>query len=546
MIARKVYILLFLIVFRIQFCFAQYVAVPDANFRSFLQANFSSVMTGPIATPLDTVLAANVTGNLNCRLKSISNISGIQYFKKISIINISNNNITNIPPLKNFVNPLKLFCDTNALTSLPALTGLSTLQGLSCKKNNLNSLPALTGLSNLSFLSCGFNNLTSLPSLNGLTALLTLDCSENQLTQLPDLSSLINLENLYCAKNNLTIIPSVSNLHYLQYFVCPNNQLTSLPDLSNCPALKYIKISGNKITQLPNLSFLNPSLITVSLDYNNLTFEDLLPVVNNSNYSVAFVLFPQNKAGSYADTLIKKSGTYKFNSGIDGAVSTNTYKWFKSGNPIAISTTTTNSFSIANVALTDTGNYYVVIKNSHPSFLNDSIISNFKKLKVTDCFSSSAISYSSASISCKEGFRVTIDASAASGGISPFTYEITNATNGEVIQSSTPVLSGIKEGSYVLTVKDVAGCETTPVFAELASIGDCDPVFSPNGDGVADTYYVSAPGKARIFNKNGTLVHEFSTPAYWDGLDKSGAEVPSGYYAIIVNEKITMNVSLMR
>jgi internalin A len=542
MIARKVYILFFLILFRVHFCFSQYVVVPDANFRSFLQTSFPAVMSGPL---LDTVAASNVLGTLNCRGKSISDISCIQYFKKISILEINSNNITTIPPLKNFINLQKLSCDTNSLTSLPDLSNLTTLQGLSCKKNNLTSLPSLNGLTNFIYLGCSLNNLTSLPSLTSLTGLTTLDCAENQLTQLPDLSALINLEDFYCGRNNLTVIPSVSNLTKLQYFYCGNNLLTSIPTLSSCTLLKFINISSNNIVQLPDLSFLNLPTQVV-LDSNYLTFEDLLPVVNNSNYSAAFVLFPQKKFGNYSDTLIKKSGTYNFNLGIDGSVNTSTYQWFKNGNPVSVSTTSNNSFSKSNVALSDTGSYYAVVKNSHPSFVNDSLVSNFKKLRVVECFTPSPISYTSSSISCKEGFRITMDASNIIGGMSPLTYVITNSVNNETTQSLTSVLSGIKEGSYVLTVKDAVSCESTPVFAEFVSNGDCDPVFSPNGDGVVDTYFISIPGRARIFDKTGILVHEFSTPAYWDGLDKSGNEAPSGYYAIIVNEKITMNVSLMR
>jgi internalin A len=543
MAPRKVYILFLLILFRTQLCYSAYTTpIPDANFVAFLSTAYPGLMSGSM---MDTIVAAGKTGTLNCRAKSISNIYGIQFFKQLSIININSNSITSIPTLKNFVNLQSLFCDSNALSSLPALNTIPTLQVFSCRKNNLTSLPSLSGLINLNYLSCSLNNITSLPSFNGLGNLTTLDVSENKLTQLTNLDSQINLKNLYCSTNFITALPSLSNLTKLQLLYCGNNLLTSLPDLSNCTVLNTLRITTNNITNLPSLPF-TAAPMQVYLDYNNLTFEDLLPVVNNTYYSTPiFKLFPQNNFGIYADTLVKETGTFNFNLLIDASLGiTNTYKWYRNGTYLYSSNT--NSFSITTILFPDTGNYYAVVYNSNPKFSGDSLISNVKKLKEAVCFSGTGLSYSYTSVSCNEGFRIMIDASAISGGATPYTYILTNLSNGDKITSSSTTLSGIKEGDYSLIMKDAANCETPALFCQFVSGTNCDPVFSPNGDGVVDTYFISTPGKARIFDKSGTLINEINTPAYWDGLDKSGAEVPSGYYAIIVNEKTTTNVSLMR
>jgi internalin A len=542
MITKKVYILFLLILLRIQFCMAaNTVVIPDANFRSFLMTNYSGVMVGPL---LDTVLAAGVTGTLNCRMKSIADITGIQYFKGLTNIIISNNSITYLPALKNFTALNRLSCDTNLITSLPNINNLTNLLTFSCRKNNLSSLPALTGLANLEYLNCAMNSISSLPSLNGLSKLKTLDCSENQITQLPSLNALVNLENLFCGKNLLNTLPSLSNLTKLQWLYCSDNFLSNLPSLNNCPSLVAIRISNNKLTNLPNLSFASPPIL-VYLDYNNLTFEDLLPIAANSYYSGSFKLFPQNNFGNYTDTLIKKHGTFQFDLLVDASVgANNTYKWYRNGS--LVYSGNSNSLTIPDVTYSDTGSYYAVVKNNNPAFVSDSVVSTIKKLKVADCFSGTGLKFTAESISCNEGFRLTIDAGNINGGTAPFTFVLTNLSNGEKIKTISPVMVGIKEGEYSLTIKDSAHCEASPVFCELTSGANCDPVFSPNGDGVGDTYFISTPGKAKIFNRNGIMVHELNTPAYWDGLDKTGAEVPSGYYAIIINEKSTTHVSLMR
>src|SRR6478735_4822598 len=128
MLTKKVYILFLLILFKTQFCYSQNtVVVPDANFRSFLINNYPGVMAGSL---LDTIQASNITGTLNCRAKSIANISGIQYFKKIQILNLNSNQISSIPPLRNFTNLERLSCDSNLLNNLPELKSIPTLLGI--------------------------------------------------------------------------------------------------------------------------------------------------------------------------------------------------------------------------------------------------------------------------------------------------------------------------------------------------------------------------------------------------------------------------------
>ena len=544
---KKIYILFLLVVFRSSICTAaNTVTISDANFLSYLTTTYGSPTI--VGNQLDTNQAALKTGTLNCRARGIANIFGIQYFKALTVINITRNSISVIPELKGFTNLQTLTCDSNLLTSLPSLNTIPTLTFISCRVNYLTSIPSLTGLSNLTTIICSNNSITQFPSLTGLLNITSIDCAENQLTQLPaSISTLINLENLFCGRNNLTALPDLSGLTKLQFLFCSNNSLTSLPISNACIALKYLRISNNKINQLPDLSFLVAPVI-VYLDHNDLSFEDLIPVVNNSNYSSykpAFLLFPQNNFGNYADTLIKKKGTFIFNLGIDAYVSPmNTYNWYKNGN--LVFTGNSNSYTKSNALFSDTGNYTVVVKNAHSAFLNDSLISTSKKLKIGQCFFGNPISYTTTNISCNEGFKVSIDPSSIYGGTSPFTYMISNMSTGEMVKSKFPILSGIKEGEYTIQIKDAISCETPPVFCQLVAGSDCDPVFSPNGDGNSDTYYISSAGNARIFNKSGILINELATPAYWNGLDKNGQEVPSGYYVIIVNEKTTMNVSLMR
>ncbi len=71
-------------------------------------------------------------------------------------------------------------------------------------------------------------------------------------------------------------------------------------------------------------------------------------------------------------------------------------------------------------------------------------------------------------------------------------------------------------------------------------------VFSPDGDGLYDAFYIKEPGIAKIYNPQGSLVRELSTPAHWDGRNQTGEMAPTDYYTIIVNEQKVLRVTLMR
>jgi hypothetical protein len=71
-------------------------------------------------------------------------------------------------------------------------------------------------------------------------------------------------------------------------------------------------------------------------------------------------------------------------------------------------------------------------------------------------------------------------------------------------------------------------------------------VFSPDGDGVLDTYYIDEAGTAKIYDLDGNLVRELPVPAHWDGTKRNGTLADAGYYAVVINNSKSYRVSLMR
>lgn len=263
---------------------AQFVNIPDANFRTWLNNNgYASCMSGNL---MDTTCALIVNATkVNCQQSNIADITGIQYFDNLDTLICGLQNITFLPPIHasllylkasynnylasiaNFPSSLlyidiQLSSNVISLQSLPPLP--PGLTHLNCSGCLLHTLPALP--STLTTLLCGSNPLYTLPALPA--GLNILDCHSDSLTSISTLPS--TLGSLNCGYNQLTSLPSLPSGLYSLY--CYNNQLTFLPALPN--SISYLSIGWNSISSLPNVP---SSLYDFDCRYNNFTSLPVMP-----------------------------------------------------------------------------------------------------------------------------------------------------------------------------------------------------------------------------------------------------------------------------
>ena len=249
---------------------AQFVEIPDSNFRNVLKTIYPTCFNA--SNMMDTTCSAIVNEiQLYIYRKNTESIEGIQYFKNLKELFCYESNLSSLPVLPNSL--FLLDCSSNQLSSLPSLP--SSLTHLNCENNQLTNLPTLP--SSLTFLNCCGNQLSSLPSLPG--SLNDLCCGGNQLSSLPSLPG--SLTGLYCGGNLLSSLPSLpsslSQLYCndiqlsslpalpnsLNVLYCPNNQLSSLPALPN--SLDRLECDNNQLSSLPSL----PSSLGILYCSNN-------------------------------------------------------------------------------------------------------------------------------------------------------------------------------------------------------------------------------------------------------------------------------------
>ncbi len=133
---------------------AQIVNIPDANFKTQLLSNAA------INTNLDTEIqvseAAAYTGGIFVGTQGISNLTGIEAFTSLTLLDVSQNSLSSIDLSQN-VALTSLNCQFNSLTCLD-LSFNTALTSIDCSDNSLTSLNLKNG------------NNTSIITLNAIGA----------------------------------------------------------------------------------------------------------------------------------------------------------------------------------------------------------------------------------------------------------------------------------------------------------------------------------------------------------------------------------------
>ena len=246
---------------------------PDLNFRNSILSLYPKGYINQ--TDVDNRTSLNISS------KGIYNLTGLEYFNKLTSLDCNNNQLTSLPSLPTGI--VTLYCENNKFTTLN-ITGKTSLDRLSAKNNT-----------SLTSLSCPNNALTSL-DVSGCTALQSLYCQNNQLASLGTLPNSLqtincannkfstltingmsalkelyaqnntNMTKLNCYGNALTAL-NVDGCTAMQELDCRFNSLTSL-NIGGCTKLAYLYCSANQLTSLGTLP---SSIVAVDASDNNFT-----------------------------------------------------------------------------------------------------------------------------------------------------------------------------------------------------------------------------------------------------------------------------------
>ncbi|MEM6721681.1 MAG: HYR domain-containing protein [Bacteroidota bacterium] len=292
--------------------FCRYTAIPDSNFEAALENLGYDDISGDGQVPtalIETVTSLNISDNL----PRIQDVTGIEDFKALQVLNVAANNLTNLD-LSSNTNLISVDCQSNSLTSVN-VSGLGQLEELNCEANfNITSLDISTTL-NLKKLICSDTQIAQL-DLSNLSQLVEFVCNLNpvlnflnvqngnntnvtnfNITGTPNLTCVI-VDDVAYSTTNWTNIDATTNFtitNYCDYTAIPDTNFEAAlealgyDDISGdgqvptalIETVTVLDVSGSSITNLSGIEAF-AALTSLNLSYSDsgLTSVDLS---NNSN-----------------------------------------------------------------------------------------------------------------------------------------------------------------------------------------------------------------------------------------------------------------------
>jgi len=512
------------------------VEIPDENFRAKLEKDYSTYMNDG---KLDTIKAEGFYSELDLEYSNINDATGISYFKNISSLKLSYNHLTTIPDISRLINLRGLYLSNNNITSLPDLNTLVNLSDFQVYNNQLKKLPALPSSTNLKSLYCANNQLTELPDLSGYINLEILVAANNPMPVFQNISALKNLKQLHLNHLGLDALTGLNELHFLEVLFLQGNNLNDLSDLKANTTLTTFNVENNKLSSLPDL-LAKPNLNDVNISNNYLTFEDIVPLQKHPQFSKFNYSFQKDFIIDQNIELKDQAGSFIYDPKVDVTLPV-TYQWFKNG--IADNTNKSSALTLSPLTPEQTGEYYQEIRlKALPSLV---LRSTKLKLTVKYCIELSYKSLNILSENCKEGYSIELQGVEYIGGTPPYRFGIKAVAKSDTLTLDNFRYNNLEAGMYKFTVNDQFNCKGSTSFT-LQKPKDCQAVFSPNGDGFMDSYFIEIPGKIKILDSGRNLIKELVAPAVWDGTKTDGSMADAGYYAIVVDEKKVINITLIR
>lgn len=280
------------------------VTVPDAGLAACINENLGQNPTDPISD----AQAASLT-KLDCSIRDISDLTGLEAFTNLTSFTAPYNKITNIAPVASLTKLTYLdFGDNPGITSLAPLSGLTELDEMILTRTgphaDLTPLKPLKKLRLLSLYDTGISDITPLADLDNLWGA---DLDLNQITDLSPLSGLTKLTSLGLSNNQISDVSPLSSIATLRYLNLENNHIADMSPLTGVlsnfigPNTNYLYAQGQTVA-------LDPIAVGNTQQSSFIGFAgDILPVTPNS---AGFDLAADGKSWKYATASIGNTAAW--------------------------------------------------------------------------------------------------------------------------------------------------------------------------------------------------------------------------------------------
>lgn len=181
------------------------------------------------------------------KIENISDINLIENYNNLYCLEVDESSLEEIPDsMKKASKHLSFIEWTNGILKSTAwVKDFPNLLSLKLENNQISSLENMSSLSSLTSLDLSGNQIESLDEIGNCIELSSLDISDNKVSNLDSISGLC-LVTLYAANNNLTDISSL-NLGKLTLLDVSNNNISDFDCIKDIAVDKNFRISGQLV-----------------------------------------------------------------------------------------------------------------------------------------------------------------------------------------------------------------------------------------------------------------------------------------------------------
>ena len=219
----------------------------------------------------------------------IVNLTGLEYAKKLGVIWLRDNQISDVSPLQNLTSLQLLDLVRNQISDISPLQNLTSLQHLDLIRNQISDVSPLQNLTSLQSLYLNDNQISDVSSLQNLTSLQHLELSRNQISDVSSLQNLKALQHLSLAANQISNISPLQNLTSLQYLHSDDNQISDISPLQNLTSLQTLYLNNNQISDISPLYNLYNLPVDRDIEIVAMNQHLQLPAVYVSNKNPYFI-----------------------------------------------------------------------------------------------------------------------------------------------------------------------------------------------------------------------------------------------------------------
>lgn len=160
--------------------------------------------------------------------KGITNLEGLQHCAALMLIDLENNQINDLAPIKE----------------------LKLVQSLTLAGNKIESIAPLENFTKLQYLDISRNAIKDIGPVTKMENMRSLYLSQNQIESLAPVAGLKKVWTLYVAGNPITDFAPVSQLKWLSSFDAKGCNISDLGFLKPLTELSYVMLAENKISDL--------------------------------------------------------------------------------------------------------------------------------------------------------------------------------------------------------------------------------------------------------------------------------------------------------